>query len=175
MTAEADERHPRREQELSDSSGAESTGPQRAAAGPAPAEVQDRPKQGRRERQDEVSGEAGLETRDYKQDVAAEPMAGRQPTGSQAQDRSALIGEQASARYRQRWESIQATFVDEPRRAVEEADRLVGEVVDHLTRTFSQARQGLEGQWARGDKASTEDLRVALQRYRDFFQGLLKR
>ena len=154
MPAQADERHPRREQEVSEPAGEESTRPQRAAA-PAPAEVQDRHKQGQRERQGEVSGEAA--------------------TTSQAEDESALIGGEAAARYRQRWESIQATFVDEPRRAVEEADRLVGELVDHLTRTFSQARQRLEGQWGRGDRASTEDLRVALQRYRDFFQGLLKR
>ena len=74
---------------------------------------------------------------------------------------------------RSRWEAIQAGFVDEPRRAVEQADALVREVIDQLSRTFSSERQGLEEQWSRGTDASTEDLRVALRRYRSFFDRLL--
>ena len=74
---------------------------------------------------------------------------------------------------RSRWEAIQAGFVDEPRRAVEQADALVREVIDQLSRSFSSERQGLEEQWSRGADASTEDLRVALRRYRSFFDRLL--
>ncbi|WP_327175651.1 hypothetical protein [Mycolicibacterium setense] len=47
------------------------------------------------------------------------------------------------------------------------------EVVEELTASFADTRSRLEAQWSRGEKASTEDLRVALTRYRDFFQRLL--
>jgi hypothetical protein len=49
----------------------------------------------------------------------------------------------------------------------------VAQVVEQLTTAFSQARSRLEEQWARGEDGSTEDLRVALKRYREFFQRLL--
>jgi hypothetical protein len=75
--------------------------------------------------------------------------------------------------FRARWTEIQTGFVDEPRRAVEQADALVAEVIQRLANTFSQARSTLEGQWGRGDNVSTEDLRVTLQRYRAFFDRLL--
>jgi hypothetical protein len=74
---------------------------------------------------------------------------------------------------RSRWDDIQAVFVDDPAACVQKADTLVAEVVDQLTAAFSEARSRLEAQWARGEQASTEDLRLALQRYREFFQRLL--
>jgi hypothetical protein len=74
---------------------------------------------------------------------------------------------------RARWEEIQTRFVDDPRQAVEEADALVAGVMKRLAEGFAQAREQLEGQWSRGEDVSTEDLRVALQRYRSFFQRLL--
>jgi hypothetical protein len=76
-------------------------------------------------------------------------------------------------RYRTQWESIQTGFVDEPRAAVEQADELVSEVVTRLTELFGRERTTLEGQWTKGDNVSTEDLRIALQRYRSFFNRLL--
>jgi hypothetical protein len=75
--------------------------------------------------------------------------------------------------FRTRWTEIQTAFVDEPRRAVEQADALVAEVIQRLANSFSEARSTLEGQWGRGDNVSTEDLRVTLQRYRAFFDRLL--
>lgn len=71
-----------------------------------------------------------------------------------------------------RWEQIQGRFVDEPRRAVEEADALVGHVVHDLSQAFAGQRERLEQQWKAGDDVSTEDLRRALQRYRAFFRRL---
>ena len=73
----------------------------------------------------------------------------------------------------ERWSEIQTGFVDEPRRAVQEADALVADLMQRLAESFSRERQTLEGQWDRGDDVSTEDLRVALQRYRSFFDRLL--
>ena len=74
---------------------------------------------------------------------------------------------------RSRWDAIQAGFVDEPRKAVEEADSLVALAMKRLAETFAAERSQLEGQWDRGDDVSTEDLRVALRRYRSFFGRLL--
>jgi len=74
---------------------------------------------------------------------------------------------------RTRWKEIQTAFVDEPRKAVEQADSLVASAMKRLAEVFAQERSGLEQQWDRGDSVSTEDLRVALQRYRSFFDRLL--
>jgi hypothetical protein len=85
-----------------------------------------------------------------------------------------LLQSQDTEQYAAQWTKIQAAFVDEPRKAVEEADKLVAEIIQRLAKTFADERHNLEGQWSRGDQASTEDLRVALQRYRQFFQSLLR-
>ena len=74
---------------------------------------------------------------------------------------------------RTRWKEIQTAFVDEPRKAVEQADGLVASAMKRLAEVFSEERSGLERQWDRGESVSTEDLRVALQRYRAFFDRLL--
>ena len=74
---------------------------------------------------------------------------------------------------RTRWKEIQTGFVDEPRKAVEQADGLVASAMKRLAEVFAEERSGLEQQWDRGDSVSTEDLRVALQRYRTFFDRLL--
>jgi len=74
---------------------------------------------------------------------------------------------------RTRWKEVQTAFVDEPRKAVEQADQLVASAMKRLAEVFAGERAGLEKQWDRGDNVSTEDLRVALQRYRSFFDRLL--
>ncbi|WP_224984583.1 hypothetical protein [Geomonas agri] len=74
---------------------------------------------------------------------------------------------------RSRWDGIQAGFVDEPRRSVEQADNLVAEAMKRLAETFADERAKLEAQWDRGGDVSTEDLRLALRRYRSFFNRLL--
>jgi hypothetical protein len=74
---------------------------------------------------------------------------------------------------RSRWDAVQVAFVDEPRRAVEQADGLVAFAMKRLAEVFSEERSRLEKQWDRGDHVSTEDLRIALQRYRSFFHRLL--
>jgi hypothetical protein len=73
-----------------------------------------------------------------------------------------------------RWKQIQSEFVDEPRGAVSQADGLVADLMQHLARTFADVRDDLEAQWDRKEDVSTEDLRVALQRYRAFFNRLLE-
>lgn len=68
---------------------------------------------------------------------------------------------------RARWAGVQAAFVDDPKHCVQKADVLVSDLVDRLTNGFADARSRLEEQWARGEQASTEDLRLALMHYRD--------
>jgi len=75
--------------------------------------------------------------------------------------------------FRTRWRDIQGSFVDEPRTAVEQADQLVAQVMQRLAQSFAEQRGNLEKQWDASEKVSTEELRVALQRYRSFFERLL--
>jgi hypothetical protein len=78
-----------------------------------------------------------------------------------------------SAQTRDRWQQIQAEFVDDPRKAVGDAHALVGDLVQRIVDTFTNERNELESQWSKGSDVSTEDLRVCLQHYREFFARLL--
>ena len=84
-----------------------------------------------------------------------------------------LLPQQQCDELRSRWTAIQTSFIDEPRRAVKDADALVLAATKHLSDAFTQQRSQLEKQWSRGDEVSTEDLRIALQQYRSFFSRLL--
>ena len=95
-----------------------------------------------------------------------------QPPGVEEAHAPLFPGNDAD-RFRKRWADIQASFVDEPRSAVKEADGLVAETMKCIAETFANERTTLEHQWDRGDNVTTEDLRVALQRYRSFFSRLL--
>jgi hypothetical protein len=93
-------------------------------------------------------------------------------TGDEAL-REPLLPADRTARYRGRWDDIQSRFVDDPRSSVEQADTLVLEVVQDLQTTFGSERSSLEAQWQSGEDVQTEDLRMALRRYRSFFDRLL--
>jgi len=75
--------------------------------------------------------------------------------------------------FRSRWDAVQISFVDDPKQAVRQADELVAQVMKSLAETFSNERSKLEAQVDQTDKASTENLRLALRRYRSFFERLL--
>src|ERR1035437_4589423 len=85
-----------------------------------------------------------------------------------------LFSESEMGEFRSQWTKIQTCFVDEPRGTVKDADKLVAAVMQRLAEGFANERSGLEKQWDRGDDVSTEELRLALQRYRSFFDRLLK-
>jgi hypothetical protein len=102
--------------------------------------------------------------------------AGRRPEPAPAaarHDRGALLPTTETGELRTKWESIQTAFVDQPRHSVEEADALVARAMTRVAEVFSEERAMLERQWSRGEEVSTEDLRVALTRYRSFFDRLL--
>jgi hypothetical protein len=92
-----------------------------------------------------------------------------QPKG----DAGPLLVEKDRQDLQRRWDQIQTAFVDQPRNAVHDADALVSSAIDRLSKGFADERSKLEQQWDKGDQVSTEDLRVALQRYRSFFQRML--
>jgi hypothetical protein len=95
------------------------------------------------------------------------------PSRGPAAETTPLFAADETEHLRSDWSAIQTAFVDEPRKCVEKADQLVARVVQRLAESFSQERSRLEGQWSKGEDVSTEDLRVALQRYRSFFDRLL--
>jgi hypothetical protein len=97
----------------------------------------------------------------------------RAGNGSHEPELSPLFTEDVQREFRTRWQNIQTGFVDEPRHAVEQADELVAELMQQLAQSFSDQRSALEKQWEQTDKVSTEDLRLALRRYRSFFERLL--
>jgi hypothetical protein len=102
--------------------------------------------------------------------VSAAAVATAPATDEQA---APLLSPDEAKDFRARWDAIQVGFVDEPRRAVEQADSLVAGAMKRLAEMFADERAKLEGQWDRGDNVSTEELRLALRRYRSFFGRLL--
>lgn len=106
---------------------------------------------------------------------SARPQETEKPGSATPEENSApLFAGSEITELRARWTSVQSDFVDEPRRAVEEADKLVATVMQRLADGFAGERSSLEKQWGSGNNVSTEDLRVALQRYRSFFDRLLR-
>jgi|KBSSwiStaDraftv2_1062776.scaffolds.fasta_scaffold264002_2 hypothetical protein len=103
-------------------------------------------------------------------EVTRVATAGLADTGG---ERAALFESDLLDSFNERWTQVQTSFVDEPRRAVEQADALVSDVIQRIGDSFGRERSQLEQQWDRGDNVSTEDLRQALQRYRSFFSRLL--
>jgi hypothetical protein len=90
-----------------------------------------------------------------------------------AAEQGPLLPNEQTERFTARWREIQTGFVDRPRESVEQADALVADLMQRLAASFSNERERLETEWDAGDDVSTEDLRVALTRYRSFFDRLL--
>lgn len=103
---------------------------------------------------------------------SGQPPQGGSPATNAAAETPLLSNSELSD-LRSQWSNIQAEFVDEPRRSVQQADQLVATAMQRLAEGFANERATLEKQWDSGDQVSTEELRVALQRYRAFFGRLL--
>jgi hypothetical protein len=105
--------------------------------------------------------------------VLAEPI-GSTPTPANVQEPNVPLFAQSDTQdFRSRWEKVQIGFVDEPRKAVEQADELVASAIKQLAEVFATERHKLESEWEKTDSVSTEELRIALRRYRSFFDRLL--
>ncbi|MER5484333.1 hypothetical protein ABT024_14085 [Streptomyces sp. NPDC002812] len=111
----------------------------------------------------------------YEEAAGTSAVAGA-PSGTSAAplgDEAPLLPESEAEGFRDQWARIQGGFVDDPRESVREADALVASVMQHLAGTFAERKGALEEQWQSGGEVATEDLRLALQRYRSFFNRLL--
>lgn len=120
----------------------------------------------------DLAGRSSAESQDRRSDQRDSEVRGGSGTGER-ENAEPLFPSQETQELRDRWQTIQGGFVDEPRKAVEDADGLVASAMKRLAEIFASERDKLESQWDRGDDVSTEDLRVALRRYRSFFDRLL--
>lgn len=122
---------------------------------------------------------AGARRREQGTDAIAHPAEERRAerqsgeSGARESELSPLFSNDEESDFRNRWKDIQTGFVDEPRRSVEQADELIARLLQRLAESFSEQRSHLEQQWEKSESASTEDLRLALRRYRSFFDRLL--
>jgi len=105
--------------------------------------------------------------------TAAQPPETRTAPPTMQDELAPLFEKDATERFRTRWLAIQSKFVDDPGDSVKQADQLVEDVIQNITKSFAGRRGSLERQWNGGEKASTEDLRLALKQYRSFFDRLL--
>jgi len=113
----------------------------------------------------DLAGAGQTETKDFIEVEAVPERA--------EQEQTPLFGSDLTQDFRGQWQNIQTGFVDEPRASVERADELVAQVMQRLAQSFSEQRSELEKQWDASDEISTEELRLALRRYRSFFERLL--
>ena len=69
------------------------------------------------------------------------------------------------------WNEVQAMFVDDPRASIEQAAGLVDDRVEALIQSLRERQRSMQSAWW-ADDAGTEELRVALQHYRTFWNSL---
>jgi hypothetical protein len=83
-----------------------------------------------------------------------------------------VFPEAVTADFRSRWDEVQRGFVDDPNQAVKAGDELVTQVIQSLAESFDAQRRQSDGH-IDAARDSTENLRVALRRYRSLFERLL--
>lgn len=101
------------------------------------------------------------------------PIANQAPRDALDERLEPLFEDEMARKFRSRWQVIQGKFVDDPRDSVKQADDLVADIIKSVTMSFADRRISLEKQWNSGENISTEDMRIALKRYRSFFERLL--
>jgi len=83
-----------------------------------------------------------------------------------------LLSDEAEQAFLSRWAEIQSGFVEDPAESVHDADRLLDEMAAALLSSFQARRTDLAVDWQQGSPG-TEQLRLALRRYRDFVGVIL--
>ena len=116
-----------------------------------------------------------LADRDLRDRVPEMPRNEMDGGAVEQQQLAPLFDRQHADDMRLEWANIQAAFVDSPGQAVQRADQLVEQVLKDLSDGFSRQRTEIESQamGSQDQPASTESMRVALRRYRSFFERLL--
>lgn len=83
-----------------------------------------------------------------------------------------LLSVEAELAFLSRWAEIQSGFVEDPAESVRDADRLLDEIAAAQLSSFQARRTDLAVDWQQGSPG-TEQLRLALRRYRDFVGVIL--
>jgi hypothetical protein len=126
---------------------------------------------------DEPAADAAGTQRQIPRDPTSERVAPSASSGPGAPTKwnahSGLLPDEDLAGYQKRWDEIQVRFIDEPRESVRQADELVGDITRQIAERFTTSRKDLEQRWEGDDQPTTEELRQALQRLRDFFHRLV--
>lgn len=108
--------------------------------------------------------------------TGGEPVEGRVTGGefpTHAAPQETILFDQDPAQVQARWRDLQTAFVDDPEEAVQQADALVGEVVDALTSSLTSRTGELRERWKDSGGTDTEQLRLALRDYRVVLERLL--
>lgn len=92
-------------------------------------------------------------------------------TPSNGAERVELYTDSDLEGFRRRWDTLLAGFVDNPRAATEQADALIGELVDAISQRRKQLHDALEGE---DDRGGTEAMRQAILRYRAIYRALVR-
>lgn len=121
----------------------------------------------------DVTGEPVEDAPRQERRVEERPSENKAPADPTMDEIEPLFETEEAKKFRTQWLTIQSKFVDDPRESVKQADELVASVLKSMMMGFSDRRVALEKQWNSGENISTEDLRVALKRYRSFFDRLL--
>lgn len=127
--------------------------------------------------EDSMSGEA---VRTQPQSASMQPSSVPDTTSAMpsaqsplATDPGPVLAPEASLDFRERWHGIQAEFIDDPRRAVEDADRLVADVARAFTTGVEERRQSLTSGWQNNEHGETEELRLTMRQYRALVDHIL--
>ena len=109
--------------------------------------------------------------------VEIEPVEPVEPAGTVTETSMTATSEPAACEplltdtveqdFRTRWSAIQIGFVEDPSKSVRDADGLLDEIASALLESFQERRADLAADWQNGSPG-TEELRLALQRYRAF-------
>ncbi|MBS2967051.1 hypothetical protein KGA66_28720 [Actinocrinis puniceicyclus] len=110
--------------------------------------------------------------------VDSQPYETHTPAASQGQgtltdEPGPVLARQTADDLRERWRGIQAEFIDDPGRAVEDADRLVTDAARAFTTQLEERRHTLTSAWQQDGNKETEQLRLTMRHYRALVDQIL--
>ncbi len=104
--------------------------------------------------------------------MATEPVVPpSEPAPAEAEAPFQLFPIDDVARFRRRWDALQAGFVDDPKGAAEQADQLVSEVVGRVSERHRTLRDRLGREST--ERVDTETLRLTVRQYRFLLMAVL--
>lgn len=158
-----------------------------------------RRRQRQQERQEEARREFGPEYERLAEERGSERKAEKElrERREKVEEETTPLSDESRERYNERWQNVEKTFVDDPVRALDDADGVVGDILkernfpsesrDEVSRDigvthpgvvedFREARRVHEEATGRSDgDTDVEHMRQAIQKYRSVYQRLTER